>query len=499
MSRRDGINRAAETSSVTVTTALPRRSNLHVVPSPPAPSPLIERAVELDVLRSSVDRLASGGSGVVVLEAPAGLGKTALLEYGASLATQAGYSRPARRPRAAGAPLLVRRRPRAAREARCARRPARSASTCSTAPPRRPASCCWRATRPAGDSAMLIAHSILWLCSAIAERRPLALVVDDAQWADRSSLEVLSYLARRVEDLPLLILVGARADDPDAASDLLTMLGSVRSATVLHPQPLTPRGAMQLIRRLAPETPAARLPRLSSRGRRQPVAARRARPPDRRARSRGARGLRAGRAPGHRDRPHRRAPAPGRAERRATAASSSALAVIGDGAPPHVLAAVAGVPVGELGPGARRAAGRRAARPGRRPLRPRADRGRDRRGPGAHRARAAAPRGGAGADGLRRRAGDRRQPPARVRAAGRPRGQRPAAARGGGRGARRRAARGGRLPGARAAGARAGRRPRARCWPGSARSPSTPACRTRGAGCARRCARSTTANAGSTC
>ena len=58
---------------------------------------------------------------------------------------------------------------------------------------------------------MLIAHSVLWLCSALAERRPLALVVDDAQWADRSSLEVLSYLARRVEDLPLLILVGARA------------------------------------------------------------------------------------------------------------------------------------------------------------------------------------------------------------------------------------------------------------------------------------------------
>ena len=64
---------------------------------------------------------------------------------------------------------------------------------------------------------MLIAHSVLWLCSALAERRPLALVVDDAQWADRPSLEVLAYLARRIEDLPLLIVIGARADDPDAA------------------------------------------------------------------------------------------------------------------------------------------------------------------------------------------------------------------------------------------------------------------------------------------
>ena len=70
---------------------------------------------------------------------------------------------------------------------------------------------------PGGDSTMLLAHSVLWLCAALAERRPLALVVDDAQWADRSSLEVLAYLARRIDDLPLLIAVGARADDPRAA------------------------------------------------------------------------------------------------------------------------------------------------------------------------------------------------------------------------------------------------------------------------------------------
>ena len=72
---------------------------------------------------------------------------------------------------------------------------------------------------------MMIAHSVLWLCSALADERPLALVVDDAQWADRPSLEVLAYLARRIDDLPLLIVVAARADDPDAASDLLSLLG----------------------------------------------------------------------------------------------------------------------------------------------------------------------------------------------------------------------------------------------------------------------------------
>ena len=333
---------------MTVTTALSRRSNLHVVPSLPAPSPLIERAVELDVLRSSVDRLASGGSGVVVLEAPAGLGKTALLEYGASLATQAGYLVR----RAAPGPLerhfsfgvvralletLV-------REASGDERDHLLDGAAAAA-----GELLLEGTAPAGDSAMLVAHSILWLCSAIAEQRPLALVVDDAQWADRASLEVLSYLARRVEDLPLLILIGARADDPDAASDLLTLLGSVRSATVLHPQPLTARGAMQLIRRLAPETPAAICrdchravggnPWLLGELGRQIAAY----------------------GPDALEDPEQDAPpvtaiARTVVRRRLAELSPrdrgvvSALAVIGDGAPAHVLAAVAGVPVGELGP-----------------------------------------------------------------------------------------------------------------------------------------------------
>ena len=189
------------------------------------------------------------------------------------------------------------------------------------------------------DSAAPIAHSILWLCSALAAEQPLALVVDDAQWADRVSLEVLAYLARRVEDLPLLILVAARADDP-------ARLGSAeparhRSATVLHPRPLTPRGAAQLIRRLAPDTPAAvsatAIARsAATRGCWPSSAARRdRRPADADAVSPSARTV-----------VRRRLAELAPRDRGVVAA----LAVIGDGAPPHVARAVAGVPVGELGP-----------------------------------------------------------------------------------------------------------------------------------------------------
>ena len=52
---------------------------------------LVERVVELDALEHAVARLTGGAGGVVVVEAAAGLGKTALLDNAAELAAAAGY------------------------------------------------------------------------------------------------------------------------------------------------------------------------------------------------------------------------------------------------------------------------------------------------------------------------------------------------------------------------------------------------------------------------
>ncbi len=234
-------------------------SHLRVVASQPATTPddapLIERAVELGVLAGAVRRLADGEGGVVVLDAPAGLGKTALLERAALFAADSGclVRRAAPGPLERHFPFGV---VRALLEAPVREASGKERAQLLDGAASAAGTLLLDGTVPGGDSTMLLAHSVLWLCAAIADRRPLALVVDDAQWADRSSLEVLAYLARRIDDLPLLIAVGARADDPRAASDLLSLLGGVRSATVLHPQRLTPRGATQLIRRLAPEASA---------------------------------------------------------------------------------------------------------------------------------------------------------------------------------------------------------------------------------------------------
>ena len=57
-------------------------------------------------------------------------------------------------------------------------------------------------------------HGLYWLCANRAERGRLVVLVDDAQWVDDPSLAWLGYLARRVGDLALLLVLGLRSGDP---------------------------------------------------------------------------------------------------------------------------------------------------------------------------------------------------------------------------------------------------------------------------------------------
>jgi DNA-binding CsgD family transcriptional regulator len=312
-----------------------------------ADPPLTERSVELWVLRSAMRRLLDGDGGVVVLDAAAGLGKTALLEHVAQAATDAGCAvrqaapGPLERHFSFGVVRALLEAP--LREASADRRAAMLEGVAAPA-----GALLLDGTVPLRDATMMFAHSALWLCSAMAEERPLVLIVDDAQWADRASLEVLAYLARRTDDLPLLIAIGARGDDPDAPSGLLRQLGGGGS-TVLHPQRLTPRGAARLIQRVAPGTSVEVCRRCHASVAGNPWLL------GELARQIAVHGPEAIDAAGD-DAPPISAIARNVVRRRLAELAPSdravveALAVIGEGAPPHVVAAVAGVEVDELSP-----------------------------------------------------------------------------------------------------------------------------------------------------
>ncbi len=54
------------------------------------------------------------------------------------------------------------------------------------------------------------AHHLYRLCGERARTQPLALFVDNAQWADRGSLRVLAQLARATARLSLLVVIASR-------------------------------------------------------------------------------------------------------------------------------------------------------------------------------------------------------------------------------------------------------------------------------------------------
>ncbi|MFG2685015.1 AAA family ATPase [Streptomyces sp. NPDC048405] len=67
------------------------------------------------------------------------------------------------------------------------------------------------ADRAAPPDALLVGLAVLTLVSDLAEPAPLLMVVDDAQWIDRASLDVLSFVARRMDSEPVTLLMGVRA------------------------------------------------------------------------------------------------------------------------------------------------------------------------------------------------------------------------------------------------------------------------------------------------
>jgi AAA ATPase domain len=99
---------------------------------------------------------------------------------------------------------------------------------------------------PGVDALSPALHGLYWLAANLAERAPVAVVVDDWQWADPASVRFLHYLASRLADLPVLLVLAVRSDDP-AVHEREASLRAAVDATVLEPAPLSVEASERML------------------------------------------------------------------------------------------------------------------------------------------------------------------------------------------------------------------------------------------------------------
>jgi DNA-binding CsgD family transcriptional regulator len=97
-----------------------------------------------------------------------------------------------------------------------------------------------------------ILHGLYWLTAGIAQRAPLLLAVDDLHWADQPSLRFTAYLARRLEGLPVLLVLTVREPRsvPAADRELTAGLAAEASVRVLRPAALGTAACAELVSRM---------------------------------------------------------------------------------------------------------------------------------------------------------------------------------------------------------------------------------------------------------
>jgi DNA-binding CsgD family transcriptional regulator len=196
---------------------------------------MIGRSPQLATLAQLVSEVVDSGQAVVV-QGDAGIGKTALVSAAAELATEAGF----RELRCTGVqsettagfaglhellhpvlhllPVL----------------PARQRAALSTA---------FGLVEGPAPERLLINLAVLGLLEEVASRQRLLVVVEDLQWLDSSTVETLTFLARRLTNAPILLLFSVRTGGADAADDPLRGVPLTR----IDLPPLGPQEAATLL------------------------------------------------------------------------------------------------------------------------------------------------------------------------------------------------------------------------------------------------------------
>lgn len=216
--------------------------------------PLLERQHELGMLREAIASASDGRGSVVLVEGPAGIGKTRLLAAAASAASDAAFL-----VRQARGGEIERDMPfglvRQLFEPLIERATEEELAVWFVGSARQSLAALGRLDADVGEIDVLTAvNGLYWFVANLAEARPILMIMDDAHWSDVDSLRFVSFLARRITDLPVCVVLGARTGEADEPSDLNAL--RLECATV-RPGPLTASSVHELIAIRTGQSPTA--------------------------------------------------------------------------------------------------------------------------------------------------------------------------------------------------------------------------------------------------
>ncbi len=210
---------------------------------------LVDRETELEMLVTALSSARAGNGALVVIEGPAGIGKTRLLQVCRDHSREQGLtvldSRGGELEREFSFGVVRQLFEEPLRRLDPGRRAALLDGAAGIA-----GSLLGLVTPPvagAADPSFAALHGLYWLTANMAEDAPLCLFVDDCHWADEASLHFVSYLAGRLEGLAVLVVLTIRPDD--ARGNVLDRLSGLPEAKSLTPRPLNRDGTAKLVRR----------------------------------------------------------------------------------------------------------------------------------------------------------------------------------------------------------------------------------------------------------
>jgi DNA-binding CsgD family transcriptional regulator/tetratricopeptide (TPR) repeat protein len=211
-----------------------------------------------------MDSGAKGTGTVLVVNGPAGVGKSTLLAHAGDMATERGFT-----------VLTSCLTPMSATWTHAVVRdwvgPMARARTPGEKPFDGPAQQLWAAVSgrggaPDGGLPDPLVYELVWLLDNLSAEAPVLLVVDDAQWADSGSLQLLDLVAARAPASGCVLLLSRSSGEPAQRPELLQRIGargSVLTIAALSVDAVTSLREEMGLASTSPIPPAAELHRLT--------------------------------------------------------------------------------------------------------------------------------------------------------------------------------------------------------------------------------------------